>query len=692
MISKQLEFYPPPDKAKRPDIPLVASTFVPQKWTNTLPNKFIATLVTRVSQTNLQTWVDDLSAFHTRHTKSPYIHQVTDWLVKQFKSLGYTDVVKHPYSHSGYQLNNVVCTKAGIGNTGKMTIVCGHYDCIMENSGDATARAPGADDNAAGIAVLLELARILSQVQLQDDVQFVAFSGEEQGLWGSSAYAQYVQDNNINIHLLINLDQIGYPMGDNSGIVVEYDMNNQVTENDAASKQYAEFMAQMAADYCSVPVTYGPIYSSDYMPFEARGYVVIGIYEGEGNPNYHNDSDIPSTVNFACAADVTRMTLATVLHETAALVDDSSSGIDLYIRDSDADTGIQPSNLPHWTSPDIWVRNSPPPSDPNDPNDPNFGENPDDGHQNPINNFPNYLYVNVWNRGFQVAPANTFTVKAFRCNPGTGMLWPNDFVLLGQLTITEPIPANGGKVRIGPFSWTPQIKDHECLLAIVSGEGDHAVPDIYSGQLEHSLLVRFDNNVGQRNVSPQPSVLGGNTKTTFYVHGTTHSSTNHLYIDATALPSDTVILVRVPRNLKDRTETLSKLSLVDQNSRWAVFKQTGGVNSSFYNFSLGTTEQASITLSIDFSYQAEHLHRYPIVVTQEQEGNIAGRLTLEIIAIKDAEDYFYANVHSKEIHTYQCIYRKRMRVYHQVPFATLQAGLLRGFDGCAFCLPDYSHK
>lgn len=691
MNHQQLEHYPPPDKSKRPDFRLVPSMLVQRKWTGTLPDKYIATLVTRVSQTNLETWVNGLSAFHTRHTKSPYINQVADWLVNQFKSLGYTDVVKHPYSNSGYQLNNVVCTKSGVGNTGKVTIVCGHYDCIMEIHNDYTARAPGADDNAAGIAVLLELARILTQVQLQDDVQFVAFSGEEQGYWGSTPYAQYIKSNNINIHRLINLDQIGYPMA-NSGVIVEYDVNNQVSANDVPSQKFAELMAQMAADYCNTPVTYGHIYGSDYMPFEARGYVVIGIYEGEGNPNYHNNSDIPSTVNFSCVADVTRMTLATVLHETAAVIDESSSGIDLYIRDNDVDTGTQPSDLPHWTSPDIWVRNNAPPADPNDSSDPNYGENPDSGHQNPINDLPNYLYVHIWNRGSQTAPANAFTVDAYHCNPGTGMLWPNDFLSMGKLTIKEPIPPNGGKVRIGPFPWTPQIKDHECLLAIVSGEGDHAVPDIYSGQLEHSLLVRFDNNVGQRNVSPKSSVLGGQTKTTFYVHGTTHLSTNRLHIDATALPSDTVILARVPRSMKDRAETVSGLTLVDQNNRWAVLEQTGGVSSSFHDFPLGAKEQVSITLTIDFSYEAEHLHRYPILVTQEQDGNIAGRLTVEITAIKDAEDYFYANVHSKEIHTYQCIYRKRMSVHNQLPFATLQEGLLRGFDGCAFCLPDYNRE
>ena len=67
-MSQEQEFYPPPDKRRRPDVPLVLATTQAKKWTGTLPDKFIAALVTRVSETNLQKWVNDLSAFHTRHT------------------------------------------------------------------------------------------------------------------------------------------------------------------------------------------------------------------------------------------------------------------------------------------------------------------------------------------------------------------------------------------------------------------------------------------------------------------------------------------------------------------------------------------------------------------------------------------------------------------------------------------------
>jgi hypothetical protein len=688
MAIKNIEYYPPPDKQKRPDVPLVPSKLKAKKWTGTLPDKFIAALVTRVSQTNLQTWVNDLSAFHTRHTKSAYIAQVATWLTGQFSGFGYADVVKHSYSKSGYQLDNVICTKPGIGNTGQVIIVCGHFDCIMEYLQDATSRAPGADDNATGIAVILEVARILADVELDETVKFVCFSGEEQGFWGSTAYAQYIQDNNINVHRLINLDMVGYPPADGS-IVVEYDTGNLVPGNDLESQNFGNTMAQMAADYSGTPVQFGPIYGSDYMPFETRGYVVTGLFEGEGNQHYHDSSDTADTVNYPYVAEAARITLATLLSEAMAVINESSSSVDVYIRDSDSDTGDQPSSSPHWLSPDIWVRNNPPPADPNDVNDPNYGENPDDGHQPPINNVPNYMYVQVHNKGSQAAAG--LTVKAYRCDPGTGMIWPDHFNLIGTLPVPLPVPpGNNGSVRVGPFIWTPRIVDHECLLAIVSGPGDHAIPDIYSGQIEHGLLVRYDNNVGQRNVKPAPATPGGKTKMSFLVRGTTHPSVNTLQIDARTLPPDTAITVRVARSITDRAESMTGVVMSSQNTRWSIFMLAGGATGSIDNFSLGDYEEKSVSLEIDFSFMAENMKRYPIIVSQEQDGEAAGRLTIEIMAVKESEDYVYGNLRSRELHTLNCEFRRAMSPRNQVPFQTINDALARGYNGCFFCLPSYN--
>ena len=126
-----------------------------------------------------------------------------------------------------------------------------------------------------------------------------------------------MQDNNINLYRLINLDQVGYPPDDFS-IIVERDLGNQVSTNDQPSQDFGNLMAQMAADYTNMPIKLGSIYGSDYMPFEARGYIVIGAYEAGHNPNYHSRNDTPDTIDYSYVADVARMTLATILYETGA--------------------------------------------------------------------------------------------------------------------------------------------------------------------------------------------------------------------------------------------------------------------------------------------------------------------------------------------------------------------------------------
>jgi Zn-dependent M28 family amino/carboxypeptidase len=268
-----------------------------------------------VSSSRLRATVEALAALPTRHTFSQHIHRAADLITAEFAAAGHDDVVKLPWIRNGHTADNVICTKSGTNGNSRVIILCAHYDCRMENLGNSTARAPGADDNASGVAAILEIARLLHGVDLTETVQFIAFSGEEQGLWGASAYADALQVAGVDVHRLINLDMVGRPLEDGS-VVVESDMGNRVAENDAASQAFGAGMAQAAADYTDLPIKRGPIYASDYMPFEAKGHVVIGSYEGEGNPHYHATSDTPDTLNYDnYLTGITRFTLATVLRE-----------------------------------------------------------------------------------------------------------------------------------------------------------------------------------------------------------------------------------------------------------------------------------------------------------------------------------------------------------------------------------------
>lgn len=233
-----------------------------------------------------------------------------------------TEINFHTYKEGRYKLKNVICKKTGLLSD-KIILVCAHYDSRMEDLEDENSRAPGADDNASGVAVILEMARLISNLKLEKTVQLVFFSGEEQGLWGSKHYASQLRDDNVDLHRLINLDMVGFPPTNGKHTVtIERDMGNAVPINDQDSQTLADMMEQIALDYTDLDVMLGPIYDSDYMPFEALGYVTVGGYDGgatDQNPHYHSTTDEVSFVDMDYVASVTKMVLATILKEAVLI-------------------------------------------------------------------------------------------------------------------------------------------------------------------------------------------------------------------------------------------------------------------------------------------------------------------------------------------------------------------------------------
>jgi len=307
--------YPPPDKRLRPPISRVPAA--PGKSGKALTpfGNFIATLAGQVSQALINNWISRLVNFGTRHTLSSKNNDAADWLRSQFRALGYADVIFHDFTFSGVTRHNVICTKPGSIDPSKYVIICAHYDSRMNDLSDFTSSAPGADDNASGVASLLEIARILFSIDTAYSIRFAAFSGEEQGLVGSTAYANFANSSGMQIPLLINLDMIGHPEDPaNPTIVVEQDTGNVSSTNDVQSQSFAAQMVQAAIDYTAIKTMLGPIYSSDYMPFEAKNYICIGGFDGaDSAPFYHTNNDTIDKVDMAFCAEVIRMVLATVL-------------------------------------------------------------------------------------------------------------------------------------------------------------------------------------------------------------------------------------------------------------------------------------------------------------------------------------------------------------------------------------------
>ena len=273
----------------------------------------IAGLVAGVSEAWLKSVVEELAAWGTRWTFASHIDQVTAAIRDAFVAAGYSssEVRFQPFSMpGGASQRNVLCGPTA-GDDGGVVLLCAHYDSI---SPTPSAAAPGSDDNASGVAAMIEAARVLREAGLDRHLLCAAFGGEEQGLFGSRACADVAAAEGWDIRLVLNLDMVGHRDPARPDLVtVEYDQGNARPENDAAARGFGTTMAQAAADYTRLQVEHTDIWNSDYMPFEAKGYPCIGLYDGAADaPFYHSAEDTPDKVDPARLAEVTRLVVATV--------------------------------------------------------------------------------------------------------------------------------------------------------------------------------------------------------------------------------------------------------------------------------------------------------------------------------------------------------------------------------------------
>lgn len=326
MCKSHLEYYEPPDKTRSPRF--IKSEILRDlisRRARIVIDPSIKDTLNLVVKRNMESTVGKLCSFPNRHSKSQNIHEVSDWLLNELKNIGHNGTFLHKYSQDGFDLENVISNKNGSaeGSNGESILLCAHYDTILKQNGDdVVSKAPGANDNASGVAALLEIARIIEPLSLGRDIQFAFFSGEEQGLWGSTHYANFLKDKELNLHAVINMDMCGEPgfLSSNTTTYIDIDdgQTGIVSTNNEASKNFGLVMQGLANTYTNIDTLFDPIDASDYMPFEARGYVCIGAYDGSAistNPHYHDKSDTIENLDFGFLSEVTKMVLAFILTE-----------------------------------------------------------------------------------------------------------------------------------------------------------------------------------------------------------------------------------------------------------------------------------------------------------------------------------------------------------------------------------------
>ena len=307
-----------------------------------------------VRAANVEHTVKTLVSFGTRSTLSSQddpkrgIGAARDWLYSEFQKIAATSDGRMTVELQSYEqppanrvptptkITNVVATLRGSESPDRIYIVSGHYDSMCTSPTDATCDAPGADDDASGVAAVLEAARVMAPHKFNATIIFMAVAGEEQGLLGSGHAAKLAHENKWNVDAMFTNDIVGHGT-DELRVFSEGVPTSESTEEarirktnggevDGPSRQVAREIVEAATKYVPgfrVVMIYRRdrfLRSGDHVPFLEQGYPAVRFTEMSEDYNHQHQNvrtengieygDLPKFDDFDYIANVTRVNVA----------------------------------------------------------------------------------------------------------------------------------------------------------------------------------------------------------------------------------------------------------------------------------------------------------------------------------------------------------------------------------------------
>ena len=317
-----------------------------------------------VKASNLHASDAAMVGFGTRHTlstttsKTRGIGAARRWVAARFETIskgcsGCLEIVKpsqvftgERMPKAGAEVMDVVAIQRGTSDPNRVIVITAHLDSRRSDVMDATGDSPGANDDAAGVAAVIETARVLSQYKFPATLVYSADSGEEQGLYGGKIIAQYAVDHGWNVEANLNNDMVGNSHGGNGAydphtirVFSEGTKTNETLAQaayrryhgggvDSPSRNLARYMQALAERYLDdfhVRMVYRTDRwgrSGDQVPFLEQGFPAVRL--SESNEDYDRQhqnvrvdngvhyGDVISGVDFDYLANVTRLDAITM--------------------------------------------------------------------------------------------------------------------------------------------------------------------------------------------------------------------------------------------------------------------------------------------------------------------------------------------------------------------------------------------
>jgi hypothetical protein len=329
------------------------------------PDRELRNLLREIDPRRIEAIVNKLVSFGTRHTLSSQddpvrgIGAARDWIFAQFQAIAATSGGRMTVEKQSFiqpagpriptptQITNVIATLRGDISPGRVYVVSGHYDSRVTDVLNFTSDAPGADDDASGVAAVLELARVFATRRVEATIVFVAVAGEEQGLFGSAYMAQQMKAAGADVQAMFSNDIIGASNAwdgtrpdprtvrlfvegvPTTETAAEANVRRSIGgENDGPSRQLGRFVQEVAQNEHTgmrVRVIWRRdrfLRGSDHISFLQQGYPAARFTEPRENYNHeHQDTrvengiqfgDLPEFCDFAYIGRVTKVNAATL--------------------------------------------------------------------------------------------------------------------------------------------------------------------------------------------------------------------------------------------------------------------------------------------------------------------------------------------------------------------------------------------
>jgi len=272
-------------------------------------NDKIQNIVDMITKDLLLEYMEKIVSFGPRPTDTYGCEKTAAYIADEFKKEGLQVQIQNWSKQRSFRpkilLNsqNIIGLQPGKNEKASTIIFNAHYDSVKQS--------PGADDDGSGVVAVMAAAYALSKFDFYHNIEFITFSGEEDGLLGSSSYAQQAYEQQKDILVELNADMIANANTDEGAKKLRvYGTEDVLWIVDLIDQMQQQYVPDFTLDKRTTDEE-GRM-ASDYASFVYRGYEAIAFFESEWSLNFHSARDTIENIDIDYLVNNTKIIAATI--------------------------------------------------------------------------------------------------------------------------------------------------------------------------------------------------------------------------------------------------------------------------------------------------------------------------------------------------------------------------------------------